>query len=78
MGSDMSPSDVKLISQMIKAGKYNAVYDLMPAANDQKSKEIIEKMGELWVCHPKNKIKRLEQPLGVLDQSRKGSKILKR
>jgi hypothetical protein len=50
----------------------------MPAMNDQRSKDIIEKMGELWVCHPKNKIKRLEQPLGVLETSRKGSKILKR
>jgi hypothetical protein len=74
----MSPSDITLIQQMIKAGRYNAVYDLMPAMNDAKSKAIIETMGELWVCHPKNKIKRLETPLGVLDQSRKGSKILKR
>jgi hypothetical protein len=78
MESDMSPSDINLIQQMIKAGKYNAVYDLMPAANDAKSKAIIEKMGELWVCHPKNKTKRLETPLGILDQSRMGSKILKR
>ena len=74
----MSPSDVILIQQMIKAGKYNAVYDLMPAMNDAKSAAIIQAMGELWVCHPKNKIKRLETPLGVLEQSRKGSKILKR
>jgi hypothetical protein len=78
MESAMSPSDINLIQQMIRAGKYNAVYDLMPAMNDQKSKDIIEKMGELWVCHPKNKTKRLETPLGILDQSRMGSKILKR
>lgn len=74
----MQKSDQILLAQMIKAGRFNAIYDLLPAMNDAKSKDIIEAMGELWVLHPKNRVKRLETPLGILDQSRIGSKILKR
>ena len=45
----MTPNDRSLILQMMKAGKYNAVLDFMPAYNLSKSKEIIEQMGEKWV-----------------------------
>lgn len=61
---------------MMKAGRYSAVLDFMPEFNMQKSKEIIEKMGSLWCCHPDNRINRLDVPLEILKQ--KQSIVLKR
>lgn len=58
----MQKSDQLILAQMIRAGRFNAIHDLLPAMNDAKSKEIIEKMGELWICHPNNRIKRLDKP----------------
>lgn len=72
----MSPNDKSLIRQMIKAGRYSAVIDFMPEFNLQKSKEIIETMGDKWCCHPSNAVKRLEVPIEILKQNQ--SKILKR
>ena len=62
----MNANDRSLIVQMMKAGRYSAVLDFMPDYNLQKSKEIIEQMGDKWVCHPSNKVKRLDVPLDVL------------
>jgi hypothetical protein len=72
----VSPNDKSLIRQMIKAGKFSVVIDFMPEYNLQKSKEIIETMGEKWCCHPKNAVKKLEVPLEILKQNQ--SKFLKR
>lgn len=72
----MTENDVSLIKQLIKAGKMEVVYDLMPDYNMMKSKAIIEKMGEKWCCHPNNKVKRLETPLEILKQHQ--SRVLRR
>ena len=62
--------------QMMKAGRYNAILDLMPSYNLEKSKEIIEQMGEKWVCHPANRVKKLDVPLDILKTHQ--SKVFKR
>ena len=72
----MTPNDRSLILQMMKAGKYNAILDLMPSYNLEKSKEIIEQMGEKWVCHPANRVKKLDVPLDILKTHQ--SKVFKR
>ena len=58
-----TPNDKNLISQMIKAGRYNAIHDLVVENNKQKVKEVIKKMGPKWCLHKDNQIKRLEVPL---------------
>ena len=70
----MNDNDRNLIVQMMKAGRYSAVLDFMPDYNLAKSKEIIEKMGDKWCCHPKNRIQRLAKPLEILRLNQ--SKIL--
>ena len=60
----------------MKAGRYSAVLDFMPDYNLQKSKEIIEEMGDKWVCHPNNRVKRLDAPLDILKTHQ--SKVFKR
>ena len=72
----MNNADKNLMLQMMKAGKYSAILDLMPAYNLAKSKEIIEQMGEKWVCHPANKVKKLDVPLDILKTHQ--SKVFKR
>lgn len=73
----MVESDRALLSQMIKAGRFNdGIYDLLVEANKVKSAELIKKMGTKWCCHPVNAVKRLEVPLEILKQNQ--SKILKR
>jgi len=72
----MTENDKSLIRQMMNAGRYNAIYDLMPAFNLQKSKDIIKDMGSKWCCHRDNQIRRLDVPLEILKQNQ--SKILKR
>jgi hypothetical protein len=72
----MTENDKSLIRQMMKAGRYNAIFDLMPAFNLQKSKDIIQDMGSKWCCHSDNQIRRLDVPLEILKQNQ--SKILKR
>lgn len=60
----------------MKAGRYNAILDLMPAYNLAKSKEVIEKMGDKWCCHSNNRVKRLDVPLDILKTHQ--SKVFKR
>ena len=47
---------------------------VMDNVSFHKSKEIIEKMGDKWCCHPKNRIQRLAKPLEILRLNQ--SKIL--
>lgn len=71
----MTDNDKSLLVQMMKAGRYNAIYDFMPEYNFQKSQEVIQQMGNKWCCHPDNRIKRLDVPLPLLNEPR--TKILK-
>ena len=72
----MTENDKSLIKQLMNAGRYNAIYDLMPAYNLQKSRDLIASMGSKWCCHKDNQIKRLDVPIEILKQNQ--SKILKR
>ena len=65
----MKNSDRDLVKQMIKAGRYSAIMDFMPDVIMSDSKDMIEKMGERWVCHPNNRVKRLDKPLEILRQN---------
>lgn len=67
---------MNLVRQMMQAGRFRAVYDLLPEYNLQKSKKIIEGMGSMWCCHPDNRIKRLDVPLEILKINQ--SKVLKK
>jgi hypothetical protein len=59
---------------MIEAGRFSyAMYELLVKQNELDSKAIIKRMGNKWVCHPDNHVKRLETPLGQLYR---GSKVL--
>jgi hypothetical protein len=59
---------------MIEAGRFSyAMYELLIEQNKADSKAMIKKMGNKWVCHPDNRVKRLETPLGQLT---KGSRVL--
>jgi hypothetical protein len=70
----MTKNDKKLLSQMIEAGRFSyAMYELLVKQNEIDSKAMIKKMGNKWVCHPDNRVKRLETPLGQLT---KGSRVL--
>lgn len=71
----MTDNDKNLIRQLMQAGRYNAIYDLMPEYNWIKSQEIIKSMGAKWCCHPDNRIKRLDVPLPLLNEPR--TKVLK-
>jgi hypothetical protein len=75
-GEMMTNNDKSLIQQLIRAGKYWVVEDFMPEYNRIKSKEIIEKMGNKWCCHPDNAVKRLDVPLPILNEPK--FKVLKR
>lgn len=65
----MKNSDRDLVKQMIKAGRYSAIMDFMPAVIDSDAKEMIERMGNKWVCHPDNHVKRLDVPVEILRQT---------
>jgi hypothetical protein len=70
----MTKNDKKLLGQMIEAGRFSfAMYELLVKQNELDSKAMIKRMGNKWVCHPDNHVKRLETPLGQLT---KGSKVL--
>lgn len=70
----MTKNDKKLLGQMIEAGRFSfAMYELLVKQNELDSKAMIKKMGNKWVCHPDNRVKRLETPLGQLT---KGSRVL--
>lgn len=72
----LTENDKSLLKQMIRAGRHAAVWDLLPEYNLQKSKQIIEEMGEKWVCHPANSIKKLEAPMPILTDKHYESKYL--
>ena len=72
----MKNSDRELVKQMIKAGRYGAILDFMPAVIAADSKEMIEKMGNKWCCHKDNQVKRLDVPLDILKSHQ--SKVLRR
>jgi hypothetical protein len=72
----MTENDISLIKQMISAGRFQAVYDYLPDLNMMRSKQLIESMGSKWCCHPDNAVKKLDQPLPILSESR--AKILRR
>lgn len=72
----MKNSDRDLVKQMIKAGRYGAIMDFMPAVIAADSKEMIEKMGSKWVCHPDNRVKRLDVPMLILNEPK--TKVLKK
>jgi hypothetical protein len=72
----MTDNDISLIKQMISAGRFQAVYDYLPGLNLMRSQQIIESMGNKWCCHPDNSVKKLDQPLPILSESR--AKILRR
>ena len=65
----MKNSDRDLVKQMIKAGRYSAIMDFMPDVIASDSKDMIEKMGEKWCCHPSNRVKRLDVPIEILRQN---------
>ena len=61
---------------MIEAGRFSwDIYAVLCKQNAIKSKDIIKAMGNKWVCHKDNQVKRLEIPLDLLNAHR-GSKIL--
>ena len=72
----MKNSDRELVKQMIKAGRYGAILDFMPAVIASDSKEMIEKMGTKWCCHKDNQVKRLDVPVEILRQNQ--PKVLKK
>jgi hypothetical protein len=61
---------------MIKAGRFNAVLDFMPAVIAADSKDMIERMGNKWCCHKDNQVKRLDVPVEILRQNQ--PKVLKK
>ena len=67
----MTKNDKKLLSQMIEAGRFSCeMYEMLVEQNKQASKAMIKKMGNKWLCHPDNRVKRLEVPLDILNSSR--------
>lgn len=72
----MTKNDKKLLSQMIDAGLFSyEMYELLVKQNKENAKAMIKKMGNKWVCHPDNYVKRLEVPLPLLSRE---SKILRK
>jgi hypothetical protein len=72
----MTRNDKKLLGQMIKAGRFSyAMYELLVEQNKRQAKTTIKRMGNKWVCHPDNYVKRLEVPLPLLSRE---SKILRK
>ena len=70
----MTKNDKSLLKQMIEAGRFSyPMYELLVVQNAANSKAMIKRMGNKWVCHPDNDVKRLKTPLGQLT---KGSRIL--
>lgn len=67
----LTENDKSLIKQMIAAGRFPTIADLVAEYNAQHSKELIESMGEKYLCHPNNKVQRLEVPLNPLEEHMK-------
>lgn len=67
----MTKNDRSLLTQMIERGKFNwEIYELLVEQNAKNSKALIKKMGNKWVCHPDNFVKKLDVPLPILSQSK--------
>ena len=67
----MTKNDKKLLSQMIEAGRFSyEMYEMLIKQNELNSKAMIKKMGNKWVCHKDNHVKRLKVPLDLLNASR--------
>ena len=67
----MTKNDKSLLTQMIERGKFNwDIYELLVQQNAKNAKAIIKKMGNKWVCHPDNFVKKLDVPLPILSQSK--------
>lgn len=73
----MTPNDQSLIRQMLKAGKLEAIRDLLPEYHRVRAQAMIEQMGEKYCCHPANRVKRLDAPLPSPSDS-KQPKVLSR
>jgi hypothetical protein len=72
----MTKNDKNLLKQMIEAGKFSyEMYVLLIEQNKANSKAMIKRMGNKWVCHKDNHVKRLEVPADLLNAHR-GSRIL--
>jgi len=56
----MTNNDQNLIQQMIRAGKMDAIRDLLPEYHQARAERMIEEMGEKYILHPKNYVKRLK------------------
>ena len=70
----MTKNDKNLLKQMIEAGRFSyPMYELLVEQNKTNAKAMIKKMGNKWVCHKDNHVKRLKTPLGQLT---KGSRVL--
>lgn len=72
----MTPNDQSLIRQMIRAGRQSAIQDLLPEFHRVRAEEMIRAMGEKYICHPANYVKRLAAPLPILSEP-KPSKVLR-
>jgi len=59
----MTNNDQNLIQQMIRAGKMDAIRDLLPEYHQARAERMIEEMGEKYILHSKNHVKRLKTPL---------------
>lgn len=67
----LTDNDKSLIKQMIAAGRFPTIADLVAQYNEQHSKELIKAMGEKYLCHPVNRVKKLEVPLSQLEEHMK-------
>jgi len=54
----MTNNDQNLIQQMIRAGKMDAIRDLLPEYHQVRAERMIEEMGEKYILHPKNYVKK--------------------
>lgn len=55
----MTNNDLNLVEQMVAAGLYQQIPDLMTLSREEKVKMLIEKMGNKWRLHPDNFVKRV-------------------
>lgn len=67
----LTDNDKSLIKQMIAAGRFPTIADLVAQYNEEHSKALIEDMGEKYLCHPNNHIKKLDVPLNPLEEHMK-------
>ena len=67
----MTKNDRKLLTSMIEAGRFNwDIYQLLTSKYIDDSKQKVKELGNKWVCHPDNRVKKLDIPLPVLSDSK--------